>query len=70
MGLCGPAFAGHAFFNDTGGSFNAEAAKDAWAKLLAWFAKYLSAGPCSAVRCRWRWWRVGLARLYCPAGST
>ncbi len=33
--------AGHAFFNDTGGSYNAEAARDAWAKLLAWFEKYL-----------------------------
>jgi carboxymethylenebutenolidase len=33
--------AGHAFFNDTGGNYNAEAAKDAWGKTLAWFAKYL-----------------------------
>ncbi len=34
--------AGHAFFNDTGGSYNAAAAKDAWATTLAWFRKYLA----------------------------
>ncbi len=33
--------AGHAFHNDTGPNYNAEAAKDAWAKTLAWFDKYL-----------------------------
>lgn len=33
--------AGHAFNNDTGASHNADAAKDAWAKTLAWFEKYL-----------------------------
>jgi carboxymethylenebutenolidase len=33
--------AGHAFFNDTGASYDADAAKDAWDKTLAWFAKYL-----------------------------
>ncbi len=33
--------ANHAFHNDTGQSYNAKAAKDAWAKTLAWFAKYL-----------------------------
>jgi carboxymethylenebutenolidase len=36
--------AGHAFNNDTNPqSYNAEAAKDAWAKMLAWFDKYLRA---------------------------
>jgi carboxymethylenebutenolidase len=34
--------AGHAFFNDTGAAYNANAAKDAWAKMLAWFEKYLT----------------------------
>ncbi len=33
--------AGHAFNNDTGASYNANAAKDAWEKSLAWFAKYV-----------------------------
>ena len=31
----------HAFHNDTGQSYNEAAAKDAWAKTLAWFQKYL-----------------------------
>lgn len=35
--------ANHAFNNDTGGSYNAQAALDAWAKTLAWFEKYLMA---------------------------
>ena len=29
--------ANHAFFNDTGGSYNATAAADAWTKTLSWF---------------------------------
>jgi carboxymethylenebutenolidase len=33
----------HAFFNDTGTRYNAQAAQDAWAKLLAWFDRYLKA---------------------------
>lgn len=33
--------ANHAFNNDTGASYNADAAKEAWAKTLAWFEKYL-----------------------------
>ncbi len=33
--------ADHAFFNDTGTRYNAEAAQDAWKRTLAWFAKYL-----------------------------
>ena len=34
----------HAFFNDTrAGSYNAEAAADAWAKTLAWFEEHLTA---------------------------
>jgi carboxymethylenebutenolidase len=33
--------AGHAFFNDTGASFNLAAAQDAWSKTLAWFGKYV-----------------------------
>lgn len=33
--------ANHAFFNDTGGSYNEAAAKDAWAKTLAWFKQYV-----------------------------
>lgn len=33
----------HAFFNDTGTRYNAEAAADAWAKMLAWFDRYLKA---------------------------
>jgi carboxymethylenebutenolidase len=35
--------ANHAFFNDTGANYNAEAAKGAWADTLAWFRKYLPA---------------------------
>ncbi|MBE7471678.1 MAG: dienelactone hydrolase family protein [Anaerolineales bacterium] len=35
--------AGHAFFNDTAPSYNAEAAKDAWPRTLEWFRKHLSA---------------------------
>ena len=31
----------HAFFNDTGASYNADAAADAWPRALAWFHKYL-----------------------------
>lgn len=34
--------AGHAFFNDTGGSYNEAAAKEAWPMTLAWFRKYLT----------------------------
>jgi carboxymethylenebutenolidase len=33
--------ANHAFFNDTGTSYNEAAASDAWAKTLAWFRKYV-----------------------------
>jgi carboxymethylenebutenolidase len=33
--------AGHAFFNDTGSRYNAEAAQDAWSQLLAWFQQYV-----------------------------
>ena len=33
--------ADHAFHNDTGSRFNAEAAKDAWEKTLAWFEQYV-----------------------------
>jgi carboxymethylenebutenolidase len=33
--------ADHAFFNDTGGSYNAEAAADAWRRTLEWFERYL-----------------------------
>ena len=33
--------ADHAFHNDTGSRYNAQAAQDAWARTLAWFAKYL-----------------------------
>jgi carboxymethylenebutenolidase len=32
----------HAFHNDTGDRYNAEAAKAAWSEALAWFAKYLA----------------------------
>ena len=32
----------HAFFNDTGGSYNETAAKDAWSRTLAWFGRWLS----------------------------
>jgi len=35
--------ANHAFFNDTGQSYNADAAKDAWQITLTWFRKYLTA---------------------------
>jgi carboxymethylenebutenolidase len=34
--------AGHAFFNDTGGSYNEAAARDAWTATLVWFRKYLA----------------------------
>jgi carboxymethylenebutenolidase len=33
--------ADHAFHNDTGTRYNAEAATDAWKQTLAWFAKYV-----------------------------
>ena len=33
--------ANHAFFNDTGGNYNEAAAKDAWARTLAWFRQYV-----------------------------
>lgn len=33
--------ANHAFFNDTGASFNPEAAKEAWSDTLDWFHQYL-----------------------------
>jgi carboxymethylenebutenolidase len=33
--------AAHAFFNDTGASYNAAAAREAWTKALGWFDKYL-----------------------------
>lgn len=33
--------AGHAFNNDTGGSFNEKVAVDAWKETLGWFSKYL-----------------------------
>jgi carboxymethylenebutenolidase len=32
----------HAFFNDTRASYNAEAAADAWTKMLAWFEQHLA----------------------------
>jgi carboxymethylenebutenolidase len=35
--------ANHAFHNDTGPAYNAEAACDAWARTIAWFNKYLRA---------------------------
>ncbi len=34
---------GHAFHNDTGPAYNAEAACDAWARTINWFNKYLRA---------------------------
>jgi carboxymethylenebutenolidase len=34
--------AGHAFFNDTRAAYDAAAAADAWQRLQAWFATYLS----------------------------
>jgi carboxymethylenebutenolidase len=33
--------AGHAFFNDTGGAYNATAAAGAWRETLAWFGQHL-----------------------------
>ncbi len=33
--------ANHGFFNDTRSGYHAEASKDAWARTLAWFEKYL-----------------------------
>lgn len=35
--------AGHAFFNDTAPSYNADAAADAWPRTLDWFRKHLEA---------------------------
>jgi len=35
--------ASHAFHNDTGANYHPEAARDAWAKMLAWLEKYLKA---------------------------
>lgn len=34
--------AGHAFFNNTGMSYNPAAARDAWPRTLEWFARYLT----------------------------
>jgi carboxymethylenebutenolidase len=34
--------AGHAFFNDTGGSYNEKAATDAWNATLTWFRQHLT----------------------------
>ena len=34
--------ANHAFFNDTGTRYHAEAAGAAWVKVLEWFGKYLA----------------------------
>ena len=34
--------ANHAFFNDTGGNYDAAAAADAWSRVLAWFDEHLS----------------------------
>jgi carboxymethylenebutenolidase len=31
----------HAFHNDTGARYNAEASQDAWARTLEWFGRYL-----------------------------
>jgi carboxymethylenebutenolidase len=33
--------ADHAFHNDTGSRYNPEAAKDAWARALDWFGRYV-----------------------------
>ena len=33
--------ANHAFFNDTGSSYNEAAAKDAWGKTLEWFRTHV-----------------------------
>jgi carboxymethylenebutenolidase len=35
--------ANHAFFNDTGPNYNAQAAQDAWTRVAAWFTQYLRA---------------------------
>ncbi len=35
--------ADHAFYNDTGQRYNAEAARDAWQRTLAWFGQYVKA---------------------------
>jgi carboxymethylenebutenolidase len=40
---------GHAFFNDTRPSYRQEAARDAWARTLAFFAERLAAVPTVAV---------------------
>jgi carboxymethylenebutenolidase len=34
--------AGHAFFNNSGNSYNAAAARDAWPRTLDWFARFLA----------------------------
>jgi carboxymethylenebutenolidase len=36
--------AAHAFFDDTRESYRPGPAADAWAKLTAWFGRYLTAG--------------------------
>jgi carboxymethylenebutenolidase len=36
--------ADHAFHNDTGPRYNPEAARDAWARTLGWFEKYVRSG--------------------------
>jgi len=35
--------AGHAFFNNAARSYNADAARNAWPRMLEWFARYLNA---------------------------
>ncbi len=37
--------ADHAFFNDTGPRYNANAATQAWTKVQEWFGKYVANGP-------------------------
>ena len=34
--------ADHAFFNETGPRYNADASADAWRRLLDWFGRYLA----------------------------
>jgi carboxymethylenebutenolidase len=33
----------HSFFNDRGGNYNEAAAKDSWARVLAFFAEHVGA---------------------------
>lgn len=36
--------ANHAFFNNSGGAYNADVAREAWRRTIAWFDRFLASG--------------------------